>query len=86
MTSSIEKIVEKFPHQTMQPIIGQPICESVAELYLKLNTNTALVHSNQGNSQFGLIFLTLRPEVCTTLSAIRFVSLGRINHSSNYRD
>ena len=73
MASSAEKIVENFPHPTIQPIIGQPTHESLAELHLKLNANAVSVHSNQGDRQFGHIFLTLKPAVYGTLSATPFV-------------
>ena len=73
MSSSAEKIVENFPHPTIQPIVGQPTYESLAELHLKLNANAASVHSNRGNGQFGLIYLTLKGEVYATLSAVPFV-------------
>ena len=59
MATTAEKIVENFPHKTIQAIIGQPTYETFAILHLILNTNAASVHSNRGNEQLGLIFLTL---------------------------
>ena len=40
-----------------------------------LNTNTASVHSNRGNGQLGLIFLTLSGVVYAILSSTPFVPL-----------
>ena len=73
MATTAEKIVENFPHKTIQAIIGQPTCETLAILHLILNTNAASVHSNRGNGQLGLTFLTLSGAVCTTLSSTPFV-------------
>ena len=73
MATTAEKIVENFPHKTIQSIIGQPTYETLAILHLILNTNAASVHSNRGNGQLGLIFLTLNGAVYATLSETPFV-------------
>ena len=73
MVTSSDKIIENFSHPTIPPIVGQPTYESLTELHLKLNTNAASVHSNRGNGQFGLIYLTLKPQVYATLSTVPFV-------------
>jgi len=70
---SADKIIETFPHPTITPIIGQPTYESIAELHLKLNANAASVHSNRGNGALGLLFLTIKPEVYSTLSNVPFL-------------
>ena len=70
---SADKIIETFPHPTITPIIGQPTYESIAELHLKLNANAASVHSNHGNGALGLLFLTIKPEVYSTLSNVPFL-------------
>ena len=70
--TTAEKIIESFPHPTIIPIIGQPNYESIAEVHLKLNTNAASVHSHRGNGNLGLLFLTVTPEVCDTLSDVPF--------------
>ena len=63
MLSALDKVVELFPHPTVQPIVGQPSYETIAELELKLNTNAASVHSNRGDGKLGLLFLTVKPAV-----------------------
>ena len=73
MATNTDTVIESFPHPTITPIVGQPNYESLAELHLKLNTNAASVHSNRGNGQYGLIYLTLKPAVYATLSAVPFV-------------
>ena len=70
--TSAEKILEKFPHPTISPIIGKPTHETLAESHLKLNTNAASVHSNRGNGQLGYLALTVKEEACNTLSPIPF--------------
>ena len=73
MATTAEKIVENFPHKTIQAIIGQSTYETLAIIHLILNTNAASVHSNRGNGQIGLIFLTLSGAVYATLSSTPFV-------------
>ena len=70
--STAEKIVESFPYPTILPIIGQPTHETIAEVHSKLNANAASVHSHRGNGQLGVLYLTLNPEVCNTLSNVLF--------------
>jgi hypothetical protein len=73
MTISTDKIVDGFPHPNIAPIGGIPTYESIAELNLQLNANTASVQSNLGDGQLGLLALTVSPAVFNTLSAVAFV-------------
>ena len=68
----LEKIVESFPHPTVTPIVGQPSYETIKELQLKLNTNTASIYSHRGNVQLGLLFLAVKPKVYNTQSTVTF--------------
>ena len=43
-----QKIVDGFPFPTIDPIIGTPDYESIADIHLKLNSNAASVQSNLG--------------------------------------
>ena len=70
----MDKIVEGFPHPTITPIIGIPSYESIAEVHIKLNSNTASIHSNLGNGLLGLLVLTLTPAVYNTLEGVPFVT------------
>ena len=56
MPSSIEKIVDGFLFPTIDPIIGTPDYESIADIHLKLNYNAASVQSNIGCGTLGLLF------------------------------
>ena len=63
MPSSIEKIVDEFPFPTIDPIIGTPDYESIADIHLKLNSNAVSVQSNLGCETLGLLFLTVLPAI-----------------------
>ena len=76
MPSSIEKIIDRFPFPTIDLIVGIPDYESIADIQLKLNSNTASVHSNLGCDTLGLLFLTVSPAVYATLSDIMFVPIA----------
>ena len=68
MPSSIDTIVEGFPFQTINLILGDPKYKKIAEVHIKLNSNAFSVHSNLGNSTLVLLYLTLSPAAYATLS------------------
>ena len=72
-TTTAEKILENFPHPHIQPIVGQPTYESIAEMHLKLNANADSVHTNLGNGKLGFLYLTVEPSVYNSLSTVVFV-------------
>ena len=72
--TSEEKILENFTHTTIEPIIGKPTYETLAAVYLKLNTNAASVHSHRRNGKLGYLALTVKEEVYNTLSSTPFIS------------
>ena len=73
MASSNEKNVDGFLFPTIYPIVGTPNYESIVDIHLKLNSNTASFQSNLGCGTLGLLFLTVSPAVYATLSDITFV-------------
>ena len=73
MPSALYKVIDSFPHPTIQPIVGQPTYETLTKVHLKLNTNAESVHSHLGNSKLGLLFLTIAPAIYNTQSNIFFV-------------
>ena len=73
MPSSTKKIVDGFPFPAIDPIIGTPDYESIADIHLKLNSNAASVQSNLGCGTLDLLFLTVSPAVYATLSTTKFV-------------
>ena len=73
MPSSIEKIVDGLPFPTIDPIIGTPDYEGIADIHLKLDLNAASVQSNLGCGTLSLLFLTVLPAVYATLSTTSFV-------------
>ena len=73
MQTAIDKIVDGFPFPTIPPIVGTPTYNTVAEVNLKLNSNSASVQSNFGCGTLGLLQLTVSPAIYNTLSAITFI-------------
>ena len=70
---SFDKIIEGFPHPTVQPIVGQPAFDTLKSLKLLLSTNAASVVSHLGNGALGLLWLVVSNTVYNTLSATPFV-------------
>ena len=73
MTAASEKILLAFPHKTIQPIVRQPSYENISELHLKLNTNTASVHSHRVKILLVLLHLTPGTSVYNTQPDVFFV-------------
>ena len=73
MPAGLEKNLETFPNQDIQPIIRQLFQETIAKFNLKLYTNAASVHYHIGNEILVLLFLPLKPEVYNTQSSIVFI-------------
>ena len=65
--------MDGFPFPTIDPIIGTPDYESIADMHLKLNSNAESVQSNLGCGTLGPLFLTFSPSVYATLSPTKFV-------------
>ena len=74
MPSSIEKIVDRFPFPTIDPIVRTTNYESITDIHLKLNSNATSVQSNLGCGTLGILFLTVSPAVYATWSTIVFVT------------
>ena len=73
MPTAIEKMVDSFPFPTIPLIVGTPTYNTIAEVNLKLNSNSASVQSNLGCGTLGLLELTVSPAVYNTLSFITFI-------------
>ena len=73
MPTAINKIVDGFPFPTISPIIGSPNYETISEVHLKLNSNSASVQSNLGCGTLGLLQLIVSPAVYATFSATAFI-------------
>ena len=78
MPTSTDKIVDGFPFPTIPPIVGTPTYNTIAEVDLKLNSNSASVQSNLGCGTLGLLQLTVSPAVYNTLSVTAFVVYERL--------
>ena len=73
MPTSIDKIVDGFPFPTIPPIVGTPTFNTIAEVNLKLNSNSSSIQSNLGCGTLGLLQLTVSPSIYNTLSVTPFV-------------
>ena len=73
MPTAINKSVNGFPFPTIPPIVGTPTCNTIAEVNLKLNSNSASVQSNLGCGTLGLFQLSVSSSVYNTLSITPFV-------------
>ena len=74
MPFDIDKITAGFPHPTVDPIIGLPICQSVKELQVKLNANAASIYMNLGDGKHGLLRLTVYEIQYNTVALIPFIA------------
>ena len=73
MPTAINKIVHGFPFTTIPPIVGTPTYNTIAEVNLKLNSNSTSVQSNLGCGTIGLIQLTVPPAVYNILLSTAFI-------------
>ena len=73
MPTAIDKIVDGFPFPTIPPIVGNPTYNTITEVNLKLNSNSASVQSNLGCGTLGLLQLTVSPAVYNTLLSTAFI-------------
>ena len=72
MPSDIEKIIETFPHKTINKIVGTPTFAALQDIQIQLNANAASVQSNLGDGLLGLLYLTVTPATYNTLSQVPF--------------
>ena len=73
MPTTIDKIVDGFTFPTIPPIIGNPTYNTIAEVNLKLNSNSDSVQSNLGCGTLGLLQLTISPSVYNTFLSTAFI-------------
>jgi hypothetical protein len=52
-TSSVDKILESFPHQTAEVIVGEPTFDTINGLARILRTNAASIPSERGGGALG---------------------------------
>ena len=73
MPTPIDNTVDGFTFPKIPPIVGTPTYNTIDEVNLKLNSNSASVKSNLGCGTLGLFQLTISPAFYNTLSVTRFV-------------
>ena len=72
-TIDINKIIIGFPRPTVDPIIGLPSYDTIKDLHVQLNANTASVFNNLGYGQHDFLRLTVSDAQYNSVSAIPFV-------------
>jgi hypothetical protein len=73
MTTSVEKLVESFPHPDIPAIEGPPNYKTITDITRLLNANAASIHSELGGGNYGHLALTISAASYTTLSPVAFV-------------
>ena len=67
--STSDRLLERFPHSVLPPIIGLPTYETIHQMHVLLNANAASVESTLGDGQLGLLGLTITTAKYESLSA-----------------
>ena len=73
MPTAINRIVDCFPFPMIPPIAWTPTYNTIVEVNLKFNSNSASVQSNLGCSTLSLLQLTVSPAIYNTFSSIAFI-------------
>jgi hypothetical protein len=73
MTTSVERLVESFPHPHIPAIAGPPNYETITDITRLLNANAASIHSELGGGNYGHLALTISAASYATLSPVAFV-------------
>ena len=70
--TTVNKILEAFPLQTVPRITGEPNYKTVNDLTRALKTNAASIPTHLGGGNLGHLTLCVSPEVYATLSPTAF--------------
>ena len=70
--TSVDKVMEAFPIQTIPRINGEPTYDSINTLAQVLKANAASIPTHLGGAQLGHLTLCVTPEVYATLSPTPF--------------
>ena len=69
---TIDKLIEAFPVQTCNPIVGLPTYESIKKVNDKLSKNAATISTTRGGRNYGYLAITVSPTIYATLSPTAF--------------
>ena len=62
LSYSITEYVNKFKHEELIPIVGEPIVQSLLNLFDKVKCNTQCIPTTLGGGQLGYLGLILDDE------------------------
>ena len=81
MPDAIDTIVDSFPHPTLTAIEGIPSFATIRQIQVELNANASSIHSNLGDGQLGLLFLTVSQATYESLSDVPLKILAQFQSS-----
>ena len=67
MPLNADQLLAVFPHPVLTKIVGEPTLESLSRQQSEHNGNLASIQSNLGDGLTGLLILSLKPSVFTTI-------------------
>ena len=70
---TIDKIIDTFPHPTIQKITGRPCYEKLKPMHRHINANTASIQTTLGGGQHGYLGTTTEPGYYQTLTGAVFI-------------
>ena len=73
MPDAFDTIVDSFPHPTLIAIEGIPSFATIYQIQVELNANASSIHSNLGDCQLGLFYLTVSQTTYATLYNVPFI-------------
>ena len=73
MPDAIDTVVDSFPHPTLTAIEGIPSFATIRQIRVELNADASSIHSNLGDGQLELLFLTVSRATYETLSDVPFI-------------
>ena len=71
--STIDKIIDNFPHPTIQKITGRPCYDTLKPMHMHINSNTASIQTTLGGGQHGYLGTTTEPGYYQTLTGAVFI-------------
>ena len=72
--TTVDKLIEAFPIQTLTKIIGVPTYQSIKIVNDELSKNAATVPTTRGGGTLGHVGITVSPTIYATLSITPFTA------------
>ena len=72
--TTVDKLIEAFPIQTLTKIIGVPTYQSIKIVNDELSKNAATIPTTRGGGTLGHVGITVSPTIYATLSITPFTT------------